>query len=244
MGNCILQVERSAISSSSKCKHNKDRKIATPATLPEQTSYKSLDTLVIDEHEWSLVQYAHKQCRKGDRDLEKGDLEAALANYKLMLHIPPQITNSHIAGLYIQQIAMGSAAKVHMLRKQYDDATQLYELALNIAIDIEDKKGEGIILLQLSLINKDLKRFKKAAKQCRSAVEIFRELGDRTKNEGVALINLGDILSELGSEESKECTRIGKEILSKNESGGDNQMELVVDDDKSRISVQVIDLTC
>lgn len=256
MGNCVV----------TKAGCNNKSSVVRQIKSPGASSLFSQETIILDEHEWELIQDAHKQCRKGDEALKNGNLESALKNYKLMLHIPPQLQNSEIAGLYIQQIgeyhlfnhhyddittlfvtvltnyathviipfdslrlnpcfdcifnhmlAMGSSAKVYMLQQNYLDATKLYELALNIAIDIEDKKGEAIILLQLATINKKINEHKKAEKQCRNAVSIFREIGDRTMNEAIALLNLGSILRILGNHQSsRECYVSAKEIFREN----------------------------
>ena len=111
-------------------------------------------------------------------------------------------------------LAMGSSAKVYMLQQNYLDALKLYQLALNIAIDIEDKKGQAIILLQLATINKKINQHKKAEKLCRNAVDIFREIGHRTMNEAIALLNLGSVLRILGNHQSsRECYVLAKEIF-------------------------------
>ncbi len=90
-----------------------------------------------------------------------------------------------------------------MLQKNYNDATRLYELALDIAIEIEDRKGEAIILSQLATINQHLKKHRKALRQCKNAVEIFREIDDRsTNNEAIAVLNLRNILRILGNRDA------------------------------------------
>ena len=94
MGNCVV--------TKAVCQNKSSvvRQIKTPGA----SSLFSNDTIILDEHEWELIQDAHKQCKKGDENVKNGNLEAALKNYKLMLHVPHQLPNNETAGLYIQQI--------------------------------------------------------------------------------------------------------------------------------------------
>ena len=96
MGNCAT------INQTQHADNNKKvvRQIKTPISSP----LFSQDTTIADDHEWSLVKDAYKKCREGDLHLKNGDLDAALHCYKLMLHIPPQLTNNEVAALYIRQI--------------------------------------------------------------------------------------------------------------------------------------------
>lgn len=95
MGNCVT---------TNNALLDKNKIVLRQINTPTSSSLFSQGTIVLDEHEWSLIKNAYDKCREGDEYLESGNLEAALHRYKLMLHIPPRLTNNEVAALYIRQI--------------------------------------------------------------------------------------------------------------------------------------------
>jgi tetratricopeptide (TPR) repeat protein len=167
-----------------------------------------------ENEEWSLIQHAHKKCREGDSAMRMGDLEKAMSKYRQMLHIPQSLPNNPQAALYIKQLSMASMAKVYMQKENYDDASLLYESSLEISQKIEDKRGEGIILLKLAIIHREQRKYKRGLKECQSALDIFRELGDQTEDEAITLQHQGSILRKLRrNEESQQSYKQARSIL-------------------------------
>ena len=187
--------------------------ISTPeTTLSEDTETENEH---LHQYEWSLIQIAHKRCMEGDLALKIGDLDRAMSKYQQMLHVPKRIPNNPRAGQYIQQIAMGSMAEVFMQKVDYNDALRLYDIALDISQELNDRRGEAIIRLKIGIIHRDLRQYKRASNQCHLAVDIFREVHNQSVDEAIALRTLGSILHKRRGklEASKQCYRRARAIF-------------------------------
>ena len=80
---------------------------------------------------------------------------------------------------------------------KYEDATLKFEQALIVCRSIRDRAYEGIILINLGVVYRNLEQYQKAIDYYQKALVITQEIGSRA-DEGTILNNLGAIYKNTG----------------------------------------------
>jgi tetratricopeptide (TPR) repeat protein len=97
----------------------------------------------------------------------------------------------------LRATSVGSVGRTYRALGRVERAIKLYEKALAIAREVDDRREEGVQFGNLGLAYYSLGQVKQAIKLYEEALAIAREIGDR-RDEGVRLGNLGRAHSALG----------------------------------------------
>jgi CHAT domain-containing protein/Flp pilus assembly protein TadD len=139
---------------------------------------------------------ADQLLQTGDRQYQAGEVESAIATWKLA-HTHYQ----KAANLPGGAAALANLGMAYVTSGRYQEAVRALELGLPIARSLRDQPGEARALSNLGIAYKALGNYAQAIQSHRQAGKLMRQLGDRA-GLGQVLLNLGNAFEAVGDYDS------------------------------------------
>jgi len=114
-------------------------------------------------------------------------------------------SSAHTSARQDESIELNNQGQQLLTVGRFEEARVLFERALVIVREIEERQGEGVILTGIGIVYANLGQYEQALKFYGQALAIQTEIGDR-RGERTTLSSIGEIYVDLGQyERALEC---------------------------------------
>ncbi|MEO1144066.1 MAG: tetratricopeptide repeat protein [Cyanobacteria bacterium J06638_22] len=124
----------------------------------------------------------------------------AILPVTLLLRPTPALAQTNTAARRAESLELNNRGQQLQVVGRYDEALELFEQALIIVREIDERQGEGVILNNIGEVYRTLGNYEQALTYLQQSLAVHQEIGDR-RGQGVALNNIGLIYEALGQYE-------------------------------------------